>query len=366
MTTTSSSTPEDSFTKNFMDVAIRFGVLVLWASWCFKITRPFLDVIVWGIIIAVAIHPAYKRVTSLLGGRPKLAAALVTIALLLILVGPAVPLTIVLVENVHTLAEDMRDGTLAIPPPPEGVETWPLVGKPLAELWDLAHSNLESAIQRLGPEIKAAGSWLLQAGAGVGFGVLQFLLAVIISGLLLVNAGAGHQLSLNLCKRLAGEKGSDLVKLAEATVRSVARGVIGVSVLQALLAGLGLIVAGVPAAGLWALVCLILCIVHIGAIPVMLPAAIYVFATGETVTAVLFLIWSVFVSTIDNILGPLIMGRGVDVPMAVIFVGAIGGMMVSGIIGLFVGPIILALGYKLFKGWLDVRRDATSGDAVST
>jgi predicted PurR-regulated permease PerM len=286
--------------------------------------------------------------------------------MLLLLLALAVPLVFLLVENLQALAGKMSDGSLTVPPPPEGIENWPVVGEPLSKLWRKAYLNLEYALGELMPHIQAVGTRLVEALAGSGLAILQFLVAVLISGMLLVYSQGGHRLAHALCRRLAGEKGSDLVNLAEATVHGVMRGVIGIAVIQALLAGLGLFVAGVPSPGLLTVVCLFLCLIHIGAIPVMLPAAIYVFATGETLTAVLFLIWAVFVSTIDNVIGPLIMGRGVGIPKIVIFLGAIGGLIVSGIIGLFVGSVILALGYKLLMGWLEISQGEKNGVAVKT
>jgi predicted PurR-regulated permease PerM len=159
-----------------------------------------------------------------------------------------------------------------------------------------------------------------------------------------------------IARRLAGERGPQLADLAEATVRGVARGLLGVAVVQSLLAGVGMVLAGVPAAGLWTLLCLFLCVVQIGAGLVLVPAVIYVFVTGSTTTAVLFLVWSVFVMLIDNVLKPMLMGRGLQVPMVVVFLGAIGGMLAWGIVGLFVGSVILVLGYKLFVGWLAPER----------
>jgi predicted PurR-regulated permease PerM len=363
MNTHESASPSQSRKSSPVEVAVRIGVLALWVMWCFMITRPFLNCIVWGVLIAVGISPFYQRLKKMLGHRSKTAAMLVTLALLLMLIGPAVPLALTVVKNVRDLAADMSDGTLTVPRPSDNVKEWPVVGEKLFELWNDAYTNLEEALKQLAPEIKAVGSWLLEAAAGAGFGLIQFLAAILISGLLLVHSKAGHRLTHNLSARLVGERGSYLADLAEATVRSVMRGVIGVALIQAALAGVGMALAGVPAAGLWTLMCLVLCIVRIGTIPVLLPAVIYVFTTGETVTAVVFCIWAIFVGVIDNVLGPLLMGRGVDVPIAVIFIGAIGGMLVSGIIGLFTGAVILALGYKLFLGWLDVDSNSIDKDS---
>jgi predicted PurR-regulated permease PerM len=169
----------------------------------------------------------------------------------------------------------------------------------------------------------------------------------------LAKAQRGHRVATALATRLAGERGPDFVKLASATVRSVATGIIGVALIQSILAGLGFLVAGVSAAGFWALLCLIFGILQIGVVIILIPMVIYVFSTADTGTAVVFLIYNIPVGLVDNILRPILLGRGVEVPMLVIFVGAIGGFLASGIVGLFVGPIVLAMGHELFMAWID-------------
>jgi predicted PurR-regulated permease PerM len=228
-----------------------------------------------------------------------------------------------------------------------------IIGEPLAKFWLLASENIHSALQQLTPVLKVIGSWLLSAATGAGIAILHFIVAIIIAGILLANASSGNRVARAITYRLADEKGADFADLAEATVRSVANGILGVAVIQSLLAGLGFMVAGVPAAGLWALLCLILSVAQIGIAPVVIPIIIYLFYTADTFTAVAFLIWSIPLSLIDNILKPILLGRGVKTPMAVIFIGAIGGLLSSGVIGLFIGAVIFALGYELFLLWLN-------------
>ncbi len=342
-----------------MEAAIRIGLVVLWVGWCFQILRPFVIPIIWGIIIAVAIYPIYGYLRSLLKDSTRVAAILVTIGMLVILVWPAVLIGGLLVENAETVVNHLRDGTFKVPPPPQGLETWPLIGEPLSKFWNLASVNIEGALVQLEPQIMMVASWLLSVVAGIGMAILQFFVAVIIAGVLLAYSTGGHHLAHSIGRRLAGDRGAELADLAEATVRSVARGVLGVALIQSLLAGLGFFIAGIPAAGFWAFLCLILGVIQIGIGPILIPVVIYVFSTNDTVTAVLFLIWSIFVGVIDNILKPMFLGRGLEVPMVVIFMGAIGGMLLSGIIGLFIGAVVLTLGYKLFLAWLDVDQPTT-------
>jgi predicted PurR-regulated permease PerM len=350
---------EDEFTRNALEATIRIGVVVLLASWCFQIIHPFVVPIVWGIILAVALYPVYRRVLTLVRERAALAATLVTVAMLLIVAWPTVLLGAVIADNVQMLMERLREGSL-IPQPPPSIEAWPVIGPPLAKFWSLASVNLKEALQQFAPQIRGFATWLLAAAAQTGLAILQFVAALVISGVMLAHADGAERIARDIGRKLAGDRGMSLVDLVEATMRSVVRGVLGVALIQALLAGLGLIVAGVPAAGLWTLLCLILAVLQVGVVPIMLPAVIYMFSTSDTMTAVLFLAWSIFVGVIDNILRPIFLGRGVDVPMVVIFMGAIGGLLVSGIIGLFVGAIVLALGYRLFLAWLETEKPSTS------
>jgi predicted PurR-regulated permease PerM len=349
-------TRNEEFTRNATEAAIRIGLVVLWVGWCFQILRPFIIPIVWGLIIAVAIYPVYGYLRALLKNSPRVSAIFVTIGMLVILVWPAVLVGDLLVENGKMVVDHLRAGTLSIPPPPQGLETWPLIGKPLANIWNLASVNIEGALDQLKPQIRMLASWLLSMVTGTGLAILQFFVAVIIAGVLLAHSTPGYQLAHSIGRRLVGDRGDELATLAEATVRSVARGVLGVALIQSSLAGLGFFIAGIPAAGFWAFLCLILGVVQIGVFPIMIPVVLYVFSTNDTVTAVLFLIWTIFVSLLDNILKPIFLGRGLDVPMVVIFMGAIGGMLWSGIIGLFIGAVVLTLGYKLFMAWLDAEQ----------
>lgn len=351
---TTSTVSHDVSVSRVVETGIRLGLLVLLASWCFQIMRPFLIPIVWGGIIAVALYPAYLWLSRRLGGRQVLAAVLFTLLGLVVLIVPMVLLSATLVEGARGLAADFEAGTLRIPPPPAGVGAWPLIGPWVEGIWQQASQNLLAAIQSLGPQLKGVGTWLLSVAAGVGVGILEFIFALGIAGALLAHAGPTGQAAEAIATRLAGERGADLAHLAEATVRSVTRGILGVAFIQAVLAGLGFLAIGVPGAGLLALIALLFSIVQVGIFPVVLPVLIYAFSDAgiSTGAAIAFLVWSLFVGTIDNILKPILLGRGVAVPMLVIFVGAIGGFLSSGIIGLFVGSVVLVLGYKLFLAWL--------------
>lgn len=353
MTPLPESNSDKAFLTRVLEISIRIGVIVLLAALCIQIVSPFLVPVVWGIIIAVAVFPAYQWLESALNGRARLAALSVSLALFVILLIPTVMLADTLVDTVRVLAKYLQTGTLDVPLPPASVVTWPLIGEPLDTFWRAASVNLALALKPLTPQLKALGSWLLASAAQAGLGILQFLAAIIISGILLAYTQLSSWTVRTLGIRLAGDQGADYIDVAEATVQSVARGILGVALIQSLLAGLGFLFAGIPGAGLWAFIALFLSVIQIGVIPVTLPLVIYMFASADTVTAIIFLVWNIFVSTIDNILKPVLLGRGVKVPMLIIFAGSIGGFLAMGIIGLFIGAVALVLGYKLFMAWLE-------------
>jgi predicted PurR-regulated permease PerM len=349
-----------------LEITIHVGLVVLVLFWCFRIAQPFIQIFVWGIIIAIAISPGYRWLNSVLGGRKKLAAALVTLLLLVIIIVPCVMFATSLVETAQKLSADFSEGSLRIPAPSEKVKSWPVIGQTLYNFWHLSSENLTAAVGQIAPHLKSLGLWLLNTAAGAGFAIVSFGIAILIAGVLLANETRGIQVARAISVRLAGERGTDLVKLSGATVRSVARDILGVALIQAILAGLGCLVAGVPGAGLWALIVLILAVIQLPTFIILAPIVIYVFYTTSMVPAILFAIWNLLVGGCDSFLKPLLMGRGVDVPMLVVFIGAIGGFILNGIVGLFIGAIILSLGFKLFEVWLDegAKEEETSGTAA--
>ena len=340
------------FIERTVEAAIRIAVIAALVAWCFVIARPFLVPVIWGAIIAITVFRGYQMLAVALGGRQSLAAVLITVLLLVVLVVPSILLGNSLVTGVNGLVDSFQSGEFSIPPPPDSVARWPLVGEPIARFWTVASQDLGQAFRQASPLLKHVGSWLLSAAQGAGIALLQLVLAIFISGAFLAHSKAAARIAQAVAHRLAGARGLSLADVAEKTVRSVASGILGVAVIQALLAGLGFLVAGVPAAGFLTLVCLLSGVVQLGVVIVLIPTVIYLFLTAETAVAVGFLVWAIVIAPIDNILKPLLLGRGVDVPTLVIFVGAIGGFLSAGIVGLFLGAVVLALGYTLFLTWL--------------
>ena len=352
MTNSNQTSNQVTFVANALEAFIRIGVVALLVIWCFKIGRPFIQIILWGIIIAVALRPTHRKIQSILGGRGKLAAVLITLFALVMVTIVGVMLSGTLVDGAKELSFKIKEGTLAIPPAPQSVKSWPVIGKPLHQAWRLASVNLAAALSKFTPQLKAFSQWLLANTARTGIGVLKFIVSIFIAGIFLTKADAGYEAAKSIGTRLAGEQGVELVGLAASTLRSVVKGIIGVAVIQSLLAGLGCLAAGVPGVGLWSLLVLIVAVAQLPTLLVLGPIVIYVFSTASMVTAVLFTIWSVFVGLCDNFLKPILLGRGVQVPMVIVFIGAIGGFINSGIIGLFIGAIVFVVGYQLFLAWL--------------
>ncbi|MCG6877851.1 MAG: AI-2E family transporter [Deltaproteobacteria bacterium] len=343
---------DKSLIAGTLEITIHVGLVLLLLFWCFRIAQPFIQIFVWGIIIAIAVFPGYRWMNSALGGRKKIAAVLLTLLLLVIIVIPCVMFAASLVETAEKLSASISEGSLRIPKPPETIKSWPAIGQTLHSFWSLSSENLTAAVKEIAPHLKVVGVWLLNTAAGAGFALVSFFVAILIAGVLLANSEQGVRMARAIAARLAGDRGDEFVNMSGATVRSVARGILGVAMIQAILAGLGCLAVGVPGAGLWALLVLILAVVQLPTFIILAPIAVYAFYTTGTVPAVLFAIWNLFVGGCDSFLKPLLMGRGVDVPMLVVFIGAIGGFILNGIIGLFIGAIILSLGFKLFELWL--------------
>lgn len=342
------------FTKNTIEAAVRLGLLLLLATWCFKIVTPFIVPVIWGVIIAVAIYPLYLKLKLTLGGRNKLAATVYTLLALAFLITPTVMISNSVIDTSRIISERYEAGTLEVPPPNENVKHWPLIGEKTYSVWLQASNNLEKTLKKYDAETKKVGKAIISGAAGAAGTILQFVLSIIISGIMVANAGGAYDVTIKFFTRLTNKtNGKTYADLTKATIRSVAQGVLGVAIIQAVLSALGMIVMGVPAWGLWTLAILVVAIAQIPPILILGFVSAYVFSVAETTPAVIFLIYCLVVSASDGFLKPLFLGRGMSTPMLVILLGAIGGMMMSGIIGLFVGAIILALGYELLMAWLN-------------
>jgi len=332
--------------------ALRLGALFLIIYWCYKIVAPFIPLVLWGVIIAVAIYPLHRSLAERLGNRIKLSATLVTLLGLLILTTPVVVLTESLVESSMDIASDIAEGSVQVPSPPERVKEWPLVGEKLHSSWTLASQNLSAALERFGPQLEVLRGRLIATAGGAGAAFLQLFFSVVIAGVFLAASKSSLAGARSVVNWLVGEEGPVLLHLSESTIRSVARGVLGVAIIEAILMAIGMVVADVPAAGFWTFLVLVLSIIQIPPLLVIVPMAAYVLSASGPFGATVFIICGILAVAVDTLLKPVLLGRAADAPMLVVLMGAIGGMMLAGIVGLFVGAVTLTLGWEILQYWL--------------
>ena len=335
-----------------IDTILRIVVLFVLIAWCIGIILPFLEPVIWGAIIAVALHPFFAMVKRWLGNRNMLAGVLLTLLILVILLLPTAWLIRSLVEGIQSLVIQFRNQTLVIPPPDPSVAGWPLIGKPISEIWLLASQSLESAITTYREPLSKLGMTFLGPLGGFGKSLIMFFVSVIIAGVFLIKADASADFVRKLIRRLVGERSDEILPVTGVTIKNVAKGILGVAFFQFLTAGTVFLLAHVPLAGLWAFAVLILAILQLPSIIVILPVIIYLFSVKAMVTAILWTVPLLVIGLSDNVLKPLLMGKGSTVPMLVIFLGAIGGFIFSGLLGLFTGAIVLSVGYNLMVHWI--------------
>lgn len=334
-----------------VDIAVRLALLAAFAYLALELLRPFLGLFLWSVVLAVILYPAFDWLRRRLGGRGSLAAVLVTAAGLAVVLGPATVLISSLIHTLEALAHHFGPDRPQLPPPPEALRQLPIVGDSLIATWTQATSNLEAFLVRYGRPLLPAGEWLLRVVARLGGSVVVILVAVLVSGFLLVPGPRLVGACRKLSTRLAPGHGREFVDLAGATIRNVARGVLGISTLQALLVGLGLIVAGIPAAGLLSLVALVLAILQVGLVPLAAPLVLWAWFHLDTAPALILSAYLVVVTFLDGPLKALVMGKGLHTPFLVILAGVIGGTIAYGLVGLFLGPILLAVFYDLVVFW---------------
>ncbi len=348
----------DQLTATWVELTIRLGVLGLLLYLSFILVRPFISIAIWSVVLTVALYPVYDWLVGLLGGRRRLAAVLLTIFSLVMVIGPATWLALGLIDSLRILSEQLDLSALALPPPPDSVKGWPIIGDPIYQFWNLASSNFQAAFAKITPQLKPLGSILLQIAADAGTGAIKFFIAIVVAGFLFSPAPALVDAITRFSRRIASGRGEKFVQLAGATIRAVSRGVIGISALQAFFAGLGLMAAGIPGASLITSAVLILGIIQIGPSIVIIPLIIWSWTAMETMPALLFTAYMIPVNLLDNILRPLVMARGLDTPMLIILIGVLGGTISYGITGLFLGPIVLAVIWELLVAWMRERESA--------
>lgn len=337
---------------DLIQLAIRIGLLALLIYWSLVLVRPFIPILAWSVVLAVAFNPAYRWLVRILGGRQKLAAIVLTVIGFGIVIGPATWLGLSTVEGLRNLTDWLSSGGLVIPSPPEHLKSWPLVGDQLYEWWDQASTNLHSVLHELAPRLKPMATTLLGLAGNAGVATLQFLLSVALVGFLLPHGPQLVLASRGFLSKVVPEQSEHFVELTGATIRAVSQGVIGVAIVQSLLAGIGFKLAGLSAAGLLAFAVLLLSIVQIGAFIVLVPVIIWLWMAKDFTTALLLTVFLSVVGLLDNVLKPLVMGRGLTTPTLVILIGVIGGTLAHGLLGLFIGPVILSVAWELAVAWI--------------
>jgi predicted PurR-regulated permease PerM len=334
------------------DVTIRLFILFLIIAWCLMLMYPFVSIILWSMILALALYPLHSRLSRLIGGRPKWASVIIIFSILVIIILPTWLLIGALIDEVKVLKASYDAGTLTIPPPTEKVKTWPIIGEKLYDFWTNASENIEQLIVKYKDQLidigKKVGSGILSAAGGV----VQIMISLFIAGVLLSIGGTGESIR-KFFRKVSGDRGDDFADLVLKTVGSVVKGILGESLVMALLNGTVFLLAGVPFAGIWTLLAFVFAVLQLPVLFVTVPIVIYLFAVKAILPAILWTIALVLVALSDNVLTPLMLGKGAPVPMVVIFIGVIGGFVFSGFIGLFTGAIVMSLGYTLFVEWIN-------------
>ena len=343
---------EKNQTTNIYDTSIRLLFLALIVAWCVMLLLPFVSILLWGIILALAFSPLHNSLTKLLRGKAKLSSTIIVLFFLAVIFIPGWLLIDSVVGGVKELKTSFQAGTLTIPLPSEKVKEWPLIGEKLHSAWSDASANIGLFITEHKEQVTEFGGKFLKGFLGIIGGVFQFAVSIIIAGILLVVKGANEAVR-KFFRKLVDDKADEYADISYKTVGNVVKGILGVAFIQATIIGIGFAFAGVPYAGLWTMIVFMFAVLQLPPPLIVIPVIIWLFSAVETTPAV---IWSIYLfvgSISDNVLKPVLLGKGAPVPMLVIFLGVIGGFILSGFIGLFTGAIVISLGYKLFVAWID-------------
>ncbi|WEJ69790.1 AI-2E family transporter [Pseudomonas sp. PSE14] len=356
---------DSALSRGMLDVLIKAGLIAVLVIFSFQVFQPFQELMIWSVILAVTLYPLQRWLKARTGLKDGHVATLIVLFVLLVLLVPIYLLAINIGDSLDSVVTLLKSDTLSIPAPPESVATWPLIGPRLYAAWLSVSGGLSEVAQHLLPYLKGTGRVLLGAAASAGGAFLLFIAAVIVSGIIMAFGENGERAAQRIAIRVSNvERGKHIATLCTATIRAVAQGVIGIAFIQMLLIGVGFVIKGVPGAGILAIAILILGIAQAPATLITLPVIAYVFSTeGFTAATITFAIYSFVAGLADNVLKPLLLGRGVDVPMPVVLIGALGGMVVKGIIGLFIGPVILAVAYNLFWQWVDQQEPESASES---
>lgn len=341
-----------------IDVFLRLLLVTLLIVWCLLIARPFLVIIVWAIIIAVAIYPIYKVLLKLYRGRKGLAVSTFLIVLLALIIAPSIKLARTVVSHTDYISTFIKDPEAQFPEPNEDIRQWPVVGEQVFGYWSSAYDDLEEFIKQHSEEVSQIVGWLVKGLGTILSDVFISVISLVVAGFLLYTSEGLFKGVLKFANRLIGVRGDHFVTVARDTIRSVVQGILLVAIIQSVMAYVGFAIIGIKGAAIFAILVLILAVIQLPVILVTLPLAIYVFSFASTTAAVIFAIYMVVLGTVDNILKPIFLARGVDIPMIIIIVGSLGGLVLHGILGLFVGAVVMAIGYQTYLLWIEPEADA--------
>lgn len=338
--------------KELFDTILQLFFIFLLVGFCLKLLLPFFMPILWAVILSVVFYPLFNSMQRILKGSKALASVVITILIIAIMVVPLIYFLKAATGNFLELKNSFEAGTLKITPPGASIKEWPIIGKPLYEFLLSLSTDLEQSVVKYQDQIRELSSKIMASILSSGAAFLQFILSVIIAGVLLVSPG-GKTFFMKFLRKIAGSEAEEIMTISVSTIYQVVKGILGVAVIQTIIQAIGLFWADIPYAGILTLICLIFSILQIGPIIINIGVIIYLFSTGDSGYAIFWTVFFIISGLSDNVLKPLLLGKGALVPMLVIFLGVIGGFIMSGFIGLFVGPIVFSIGYKLFVAWLD-------------
>jgi len=333
---------------------------------CFWILRPFLPAIIWATTLVVATWPIMLRVQRRLWNRRALAVAVMTLALLFVFVVPFWLAITTIADNFDRIVE-WGNSLVAfkLPAPPTWLSGVPFFGERTAQFWEnIAASGIDPLVAKAAPYAGGVASWFVAVLGGLGIVLVQFLLTIAVAAIMYANGEYAASAARRFGHRLAGERGEQSVLLAGQAIRSVALGVVVTALAQSVLGGVGIALAGMPLAAVLTAVMFMLCIAQLGPLPILVPAVIWLYWSGDSGWGTFLLVWSVLLSTFDSVLRPLLIRVGAHLPLVLLLAGVIGGLIAFGLVGIFLGPVVLAVGYTLLQSWM---AEATiDGDKVAT
>lgn len=330
---------------------VRLGIIGLFAYWTVVLIAPFALIVIWAAILTVALFPMFEALSRLIGNRPVIAAVIVVVGCLVLIIAPLALVAVNFADAAQALIEKLMTENIALPAAPAAIKEWPIIGERIDDAWNKIAGDLALTIIKFQAPIREVTGVVVTKLASIGGGVLSFVVSTILSGLFLTRATHLAAAIQVLASRIAGEKGVGFARLAGATVRNVSRGVIGVAFLQTLLCGLCFAFFDIPARGALTFAVFMLCVMQLGPALVLLPMIIWAWFSWPSATALLFTCLAIPITVVDNVLKPVLMARGLSTPMPVILIGVIGGTLSHGLLGLFLGPVVLSVFYELLRAW---------------